>query len=159
MPTPSTALLYPGTCLIEGTNLSEGRGTTKPFEFIGAPWLDSVILAERLNRLGLKGIHFRPQDFIPSFSKYEKQSCKGLQLHLLESKSFDPVVAALNLIREAAVLHGDRFEFRSAAFDKLAGNSWIRGMLLAREPVDKIVERWEHDLEAFKEKRQKYLLY
>lgn len=159
MPHPSTTVVYPGFCLIEGSNLSEGRGTTRPFEFIGAPWLNSRELASRLNQLRLAGTHFRPQAFTPSFSKYQGQLCEGVHIHVLNRDSFRPVRVALHFLAEVRKLHPDKFEFDAKSFDSLAGNSWIRKALLESQPVERIVERWQAPLQDFRNKRRKYLLY
>lgn len=159
MPTVSTATVYPGFCLIEGTNLSEGRGTTRPFELIGAPWLNASELSKRLNALSLPGVYFRPQVFTPMFSKYSGESCAGLQIHVLNRDTFEPVISALHLIREILLLHPLELTFREASFDRLAGNNWIRESLLEGATVDSIVRSWKEDLESFEQIREKYLIY
>jgi len=159
MPTGNTATVYPGFCLIEGTNLSEGRGTTQPFELVGAPWLDASGLASTLNRLGLPGVRFRPQSFQPTFSKYSGQFCRGIQIHILDRSRFEPIQAALHLLRETRLRHPDRLQFSELFFDRLAGNSWIREMLRDGASVESIVEKWQADLEDFKKTREGYLLY
>lgn len=157
MPTLETALIYPGFCLLEGTNLSEGRGTTRPFELFGAPWLDSRRLAERLNQLGLSGIRFRPQAFTPTFSKYAGTLCQGVQVHVLDRDLFQPIPAVLHVLQQVARLHPGQLEFRPQ-FDRLAGNPWIRQML-PEASVEAIVARWQPGLEEFRKIRQRYLLY
>jgi beta-N-acetylhexosaminidase len=159
MPTLETATVYPGLCLVEGTNLSEGRGTTLPFELIGAPWLDSRSLARQLNQLALAGVRFRPQAFTPRFSKYTGQLCSGIQIHVLERREFRPIQTALHILHQTRLLHPCRFEFDETFFDQLAGNHWIREMLQNGVPVDSIVDRWRADLEEFKQERKKFLLY
>lgn len=159
MPTVTTATVYPGMCLIEGTNLSEGRGTTRPFEWIGAPWLSSARLTEKLNRLELPGVLFRPQAFTPTFSKYEGQLCYGLQVHVTDRSRFDPILTLLHLLAAVRELHPDRFSFVDASFDRLMGNSWVRGMLLDGKSPKEIQAKWEPELAAFRERRQAYLLY
>ena len=159
MPTLSTAAVYPGSCLIEGTNLSEGRGTTRPFELIGAPWLDAVGLARRLNRLGLQGVEFRPQAFRPTFSKYEGEICRGLQIHVLDRHAFDPIKAALYLLREVMRMHPGEFKFLDAAFDRLSGSPTVRKQLLVEKPVPEVISGWQRDLAAFRERRAAFLIY
>jgi uncharacterized protein YbbC (DUF1343 family) len=159
IPTLKTAALYPGFCLIEGTNLSEGRGTTQPFELVGAPWLKAVELARRLNSLQLAGTRFRPQSFTPFFSKYKGERCQGIQIHVLDRTLFKPIPAALHFLRETIRLHPDELEFRSAHFDRLAGNRWIRTRLLQGASVGSIVAQWKRSLDDFKAKRNQYLLY
>ncbi len=159
MPTLTTATVYPGFGLIEGTNLSEGRGTTLPFELVGAPWLNGRELARRLNRLQLSGVRFRPQTFAPTFSKYQGQPCQGVQIHIVDRNTFQPLNIALRLLTEVRRLHPEQLEFNDTFFDRLAGNSWIREALSEGRPVEEIVNRWQGELEKFKEVREKYLLY
>lgn len=159
MPTQRTALLYPGFCLTEGTNLSEGRGTTRPFELIGAPWLDSKQLAKELNSKQLPGVFFRPQVFTPTFSKYQGQQCQGIQIHVLDEKAFQPIPTALHFFSAVQRKHPDRFEIRGRSFDRLAGNSWIRTQLIQGKPVEQIEKGWQAELNAFRKTRDQYLLY
>jgi len=158
MPTLGTATVYPGTCLIEGTNLSEGRGTTRPFELLGAPWLDSKRLAESLNRQGLKGVYFRPQAFTPTFSKYKDQLCQGVQVHVLDRDDFQPIEAALQIIGQIMKLQPGSLEFNNA-FDRLTGTSQVREALLRGDTVAAIEKSWEPGLKEFMKIRKKYLLY
>ncbi len=163
MPTVETATLYPGTCLIEGTNLSEGRGTTKPFEWIGAPWINPDQWAETLNTLDLPGIHFRPIHFTPAFSKYAEQSCHGVQVHVTDRDQFKPIEAALHLITTARSDYPDRFEFLENGgryfFDLLAGTDELRLRLMERESPTAIVRSWEAEVEKFTDRCRPYLLY
>lgn len=159
MPGFKAALAYPGFCLVEGTGISEGRGTTRPFEMFGAPWIDSLELAEKLNSLALPGAKFRPQMFTPTFSKYQGESCGGVQLHITDNDSFRPVTAALHFIRTVRELYPEEFSFREKGFDRLCGNSWVREMLQDGAEVETIASRWQERLEEFKSTREKYLLY
>ena len=163
MPTVETATLYPGTCLIEGTNLSEGRGTTKPFEWIGAPWVDPERWADRLNNLGLPGAHFRPIHFTPTFSKYADQECYGVQVHVTDRDKFKPVDTALHLIAIAQRDYPGQFEFLKNRgryfFDLLAGTDDLRLRLTKRDSPAEIVEFWETQVDIFTEQRHPYLLY
>jgi uncharacterized protein YbbC (DUF1343 family) len=163
MPTIETATLYPGTCLIEGTNLSEGRGTTKPFEWIGAPWIDSERWAETLNNLDLPGTHFRPIHFTPTFSKYADQPCHGVQVYATDRDRFRPVEVALHLIATAQCDYPNRFEFRQNSgryfFDLLAGTDELRLRLMERESPTEIVQSWEEEMEKFTERCRPHLLY
>ena len=145
--------------LIEGTNLSEGRGTTLPFELVGAPWLNARELADRLNRLQLTGVRFRLQEFTPTFSKYQDELCRGVQIHVGDRGAFRPLEAALHLLAEIWKLHPEQLEWSPTFFDRLIGNSWIRQALAEGNPVEEIVERWQEELARFKEVREKYLLY
>ena len=159
MPGFKAALSYPGFCLVEGTNMSEGRGTTKPFEYFGAPWINSASLAQKLNSLNLPGLKFRPQMFTPSFSKHQGEACGGVQLHITDAEAFMPVSAALHFIKTVAEMYPDQFSFREAGFDRLCGNSWVRTRLQEGAEVVSIEAEWQEKLEAFKAAREKYLLY
>jgi uncharacterized protein YbbC (DUF1343 family) len=170
MPTLTTAALYPGTCLFEGTNVSEGRGTTRPFELIGAPWIDGQRLADELNGLSLAGVKFRPVYFTPTFAKYRDQLCGGVQLHVVDREGFKPVRIALNMIetirriyrefrwrrcgQDARAPSGDR-----SFFDLLMGTDRTRKRLSSGESADGIIRSWEGELANFSEIRRGYLLY
>lgn len=163
MPTVETATLYPGTCLIEGTNLSEGRGTTKPFEWIGAPWIDPERWANTLNNLDLPGTHFRPIHFTPTFSKYVDQECHGVQVHVTDRDQFKPIDVALHLITTARHDYSDQFEFVKNRgryfFDLLAGTDQVRLRLNRHESPTEIVQSWEAEVNKFTEQYRPYLLY
>ena len=163
MPTVETATLYPGICLIEGTNLSEGRGTTKPFEWIGAPWIDSDRWVDTLNNLELPGTHFRPIHFTPSFSKYTDQECHGIQVHVTDRNRFRPIDVGLHLITTARRDYPDQFEFLKTRgryfFDLLAGTDTLRLRLMQHESPTEIVQSWEAGVKKFTERRRPYLLY
>jgi len=159
MPGYKTALVYPGFCLIEGTSLSEGRGTTRPFEYLGAPWIDSRTLAGRLNGLNLPGVWFRPQMFTPSFSKHQGEACGGVQVHVTDAEVFQPVLSALYFIETVKEMYPDQFSFSEDSFDRLCGNSWVREMLQEGAEADAVAVKWEKNLEAFRKIRENYLLY
>jgi uncharacterized protein YbbC (DUF1343 family) len=139
MPTYATALVYPGGCLVEGTNLSEGRGTTRPFEIVGAPWIDGAKLADDLHALALPGMRARPLTFLPAFQKHAGTVCGGVQVHVTDPAAFRPVAAYLALITLAHSQSADRFAFRTEkyefrddvpAFDLLTGDSEARERIL-----------------------------
>ena len=163
MPTVETATLYPGTCLIEGTNLSEGRGTTKPFEWIGAPWINPDRWGDTLNNLDLPGVHFRPIQFTPTFSKYAGQECHGVQVHLTDRDQFKPVDVGLHLIATTQQDYPDQFEFLENKgryfFDLLAGTDELRLRLMKHESPTEIVQSWEAEVAKFTERCRPYLLY
>ena len=163
MPTVETATLYPGTCLIEGTNLSEGRGTTKPFEWVGAPWVNSDSWADTLNNLNLTGACFRPIHFTPTFSKYAGQECHGVQVHVTDRDQFKPVEVALYLIATSQRDYPSQFEFlknkRRYFFDLLAGTDELRSRFMKREAPTEIVQSWEAEVTQFTEHCRPYLLY
>jgi uncharacterized protein YbbC (DUF1343 family) len=166
MPHLSTAAVYPGMCFLEGTNLSEGRGTSLPFEVAGAPWLDGDRLARTLNELGLPGLRFRAVSFIPSDSKHAGQPCRGVQVHVLDRAVFEPLSAGLHLIAACQGQAPEQFRFldsswegRRPHFDLLAGNDAVRLGLSAGQPVDELIRGWEGDLASFESIRQEFLLY
>ncbi len=166
MPHLSTAIVYPGMCFLEGTNLSEGRGTALPFEIAGAPWLDGHTLAQSLNQLNLPGVRFRPVSFAPTFSKHSGQTCSGVQVHVTDRASFKPIQTALHLIAACRAQAHKDFSFLSSSweggkphFDLLAGSASVRQGLEAERPVVDIARDWDQSLEEFAQKWQKVLLY
>lgn len=159
MPTLKTALVYPGFGLVEGTNVSEGRGTTRPFELIGAPWIDAAKLAAALNEKHLLGTRFRPVHFTPTFSKYQGALCNGVQVHVLDRQTFNPVVAGLTAIETIRELYPKTFQFKKTHFDNLIGNDWVRQDIERDVPVSKMLARWQKRLSKFEQVRRKYLLY
>ena len=158
MATLETASIYPGFCLIEGTNLSEGRGTTHPFELVGAPWLKSHELVERLNRLDLPGVRFRAQDFEPWFSKYQGETCHGIQIHITNRSAFQPIQSVFHFLSEVIRMHPSEFQFQDG-FDRLAGNSWIQLELGKGTRPREIRARWQPGLRRFLELRKQFLMY
>lgn len=117
MPTLETATVYPGMCLLEGTNLSEGRGTTRPFELFGAPFIDADALTRELNRLGLPGVHFRENWFQPSFRRFAGEICGGTQLHVTNRNSFAPYRTGIEIIRTVRRMYGDSFEWKAPPYE------------------------------------------
>jgi beta-N-acetylhexosaminidase len=159
MPTLDAALLYPGTCLIEGTEISEGRGTCKPFEQIGAPYIDSHKLSAHLNRLGLPGLIFRPTSFIPSTDKFAGERCSGVQIHITDRSHLQTVRTGLELISTIRHLYPDQFEWRARHFDHLAGTNTIREAIESREPIEGLIVQWEEDVKDFIKRREVFLIY
>jgi uncharacterized protein YbbC (DUF1343 family) len=159
LPTLDSATVYPGQVIFEGTNLSEGRGTTRPFETFGAPWIDGFMLAKNLNELGLTGVKFREAWFTPTFSKFSGQFCGGCQLHVTDRKAFQPVLTTLKVLAVVKQLYGDKLEFHGKYFDKVMGTSSVREALERGEPVDKIVAGFKPGLDGFAKLREPYLLY
>ncbi|MFB7916292.1 exo-beta-N-acetylmuramidase NamZ domain-containing protein [Streptomyces sp. NPDC056061] len=158
MPTPDTALVYPGTCLFEGTNLSEGRGTTRPFELLGAEGIDHR-WADAANTLGLLGVTFREAYFAPTFSKFEGKTVGGVQLHVHDRAAFDPVRTGIGLLVTAKRTWSG-FAWRSDNWiDKLTGNTRVRTMIDAGADTDEVVGAWAQDLAAFRTVRKRYLQY
>jgi uncharacterized protein YbbC (DUF1343 family) len=168
MPTLDTAIVYTGTVLFEGTMLSEGRGTTRPFELIGAPWLDGEQLAARMNRLGLAGAHFRVVAFEPTFQKHARVSCGGCQIHVTSRRDFEPVKAGVALIRESYGLAPKKFKWRDPPYeyehdkmpiDILVGSTELREQIEQQVPLEEIAESWMAGVTEFEEIRKPYLLY
>jgi uncharacterized protein YbbC (DUF1343 family) len=168
MPTPDTARVYPGGCLIEGTNMSEGRGTTRPFEWVGAPYLDGARLAAALARRRLPGVAFRPAAFEPAFLKWRSRRCGGVQVHVTDPHRFRPFLTYLALIAEARRQGGRRFrwrrppyefEWKRLAMDLLCGGDGIRRALERGRPLRALEASWAPGLRAFARARTPYLLY
>ncbi|MER7624491.1 DUF1343 domain-containing protein [Streptomyces sp. NPDC126503] len=158
MPTPETALVYAGTCLFEGTNLSEGRGTTRPFELLGAEGVDRR-WAEAANALGLPGVRFREAYFAPTFSKFQGRTVGGVQLHVHDREAFDPVRTGVGLLVTAR-RSWPGFTWRADRWiDKLTGSTRVRTLIDAGAGVDEVAGAWEADLAAFRAVRREYLLY
>ncbi|HCS72350.1 MAG TPA: DUF1343 domain-containing protein [Clostridiales bacterium] len=163
IPTLETAILYIGTCLLEGTNVSEGRGTTKPFEMLGAPWIDAYELNDAMNRKGFSGIIFRPAYFTPSFSKHQGQLCGGVQIHITNKKSIKAFEIGIQLIYTLMDLYKDNFAFLPPNqegsfpfFDLLAGTDEIR---LRSNDFQSMMDHFALDLQSFSELKNKYHLY
>lgn len=159
MPTLDTATVYPGQVFLEGTNVSEGRGTTKPFELFGAPWIDGYELTKKLNSLNLPGVKFREAWFTPTFSKYSGELCGGSQIHITERNKFKPFRTTLHIIKVISEMSHEKFKFHDEYFDKIMGNSMIRKMLLKGESIEKIVKFYQEELKKFNELRKEFLLY
>jgi uncharacterized protein YbbC (DUF1343 family) len=166
MPMLDTAVVYPGMCLLEGTNLSEGRGTTRPFEIFGAPWLDPYLFKEQIEREQLPGTVFRPLSFIPTFSKWKDTICKGIQIHVTDRAQFLSFESALAIVKYSQELHPDSFQWApppyeyeeiKLPFDIIAGTDRLR-KIMHKEP-EEIRQSWQKELESFKATREKYLLY
>jgi uncharacterized protein YbbC (DUF1343 family) len=158
MPTPDTALVYPGTCMFEGTNLSEGRGTTRPFELIGAEGIDGR-WAAALNDAGLPGARFREAYFAPTFSKFQGKTAGGVQLYVTDREAFDAVrTGVAMLVTAKRVWPG--FAWRSDNWiDNLTGSDRVRTMIDAGASADEVVAAWQDDLARFREVRSRYLHY
>ncbi|MCL7364674.1 exo-beta-N-acetylmuramidase NamZ family protein [Streptomyces ardesiacus] len=158
MPTPECALVYSGTCLFEGTNLSEGRGTTRPFELLGAEGIDGS-WAAAANDVGLPGVRFREAYFAPTFSKFQGRTVGGVQLHVHDRAAFDPVRTGVALLVTARRTW-DGFAWRPDNWiDKLTGSARVRTMIDAGADTDEVVAGWERELAAFRGTRRQYLLY
>lgn len=166
MPTLDVATVYPGACLFEGTTMSEGRGTTMPFLWIGAPWIDGDVWARNLNRLGLPGVRFRAVAFTPTTSKHEDLECFGVQTHVTDRDSYSPVRTVLHMLLTARRLAPVEFnwlpsswEGRPPHVDLLAGGPRVREMLSAGRSVADIEAAWPAGLAAFRTETEACCLY
>jgi uncharacterized protein YbbC (DUF1343 family) len=162
MPTPDAALVYPGTALFEATNISEGRGTTRPFETIGAPFINPHILAAQMNASGLPGVIFRATWFTPGFSKFAGQTVGGVQIVVTDRATYLPLRTGLALLIAIRDLYPGQFKFTPGNppfFDRLVGNGWIRTAIEAGDKMPDIEARWQAGLRGFEMTRRKYLLY
>lgn len=168
LPTPDSCVVYPGMVLLEGTNLSEGRGTTRPFEIFGAPWLDPAALTARLNEARLPGVHFRPCHFEPTFQKHAGHLCGGAQLHVTDPGAFEPVRTAVEILVAAHALAPHDFAWRQPPYeyegtlppiDILWGHSGLREGVQEGVTADAILKAAEADLETFGQSVEPYLLY
>lgn len=164
MPTLDTAIVYDATCLYEGTNISEGRGTTKPFELVGAPFIRGDRLAEAMNKLNLPGVIFRPAYFTPTFSKHEGKLCGGVQLHVTDRDLFEPVRTGLFLLKEVRNQSGENFEYLPPLSEKIrpmidlnTGSDYIRTHE-DFEPAD-IYDKWQSEAAEFSRRKAKYHIY
>ena len=167
MPTVYTATVYPGMCLVEGTNLSEGRGTTHPFEFFGGPGIDSFKFADALNRLELPGVRFRPHYFLPQFQKHAGKVCGGVELHVTNRAIFEPYRTGLWCVKVAHDMapgfdwRRETYEFVSdrLAIDLLAGSDKYRKIVEGGGNIEEWVAEWEEPLREFARMRDEFLLY
>ncbi|MCM3875917.1 MAG: molybdopterin-guanine dinucleotide biosynthesis protein MobB, partial [Thermoanaerobaculia bacterium] len=168
MPTRETAVVYPGGCLVEGTNLSEGRGTTRPFELLGAPWLDADEAADAANALGLPGVVFRPHFFRPTFQKHAGMTCGGVQVHVIDRAAFRPYETYLRLVKALHDLdpalfrwRTEKYEYRDdvPAIDLLTGTATYRMLVGEGASLDPWISSFRNDEARFAEQRGPYLLY
>lgn len=166
MPRFETTIVYPGMCLLEGTNVSEGRGTALPFEICGAPWLDGYALARQLNRLELPGARFRAHAFTPVAFKYRDIKCDGVQIHVTDRNALRPVYVGLHILAACRAQNPERFEFLATSWegasphlDLLVGTARARKGLSAGEPIDDLVFDWETTMDEYRAARASALLY
>ncbi|HEX5414289.1 MAG TPA: DUF1343 domain-containing protein [Chloroflexota bacterium] len=165
LPTLDTAIVYPGTCFVEGCTASEGRGTTRPFEIIGAPGIEPHRFARELNALNLPGVYFRPTYFCPAARKHAGQVCGGVQLHVPDREAFRPVLAGYAVLRALYHLWPEQFAWRPAKgngltpIDRLAGGTWLREAVAADADPFEVAETWRADEREFRGRREEWLLY
>jgi uncharacterized protein YbbC (DUF1343 family) len=162
----STTIAYPCTCFFEGTNISEGRGTALPFEVIGAPWIDSHRLAQYLNKKKIPGVKFCPVSFSPVDSKFKRERCHGVQVHILERDTFRPIFTALHLLESFILFSQGQFQFLDTSwegkqphFDLLMGTDIVRSQIENGISPDDISSLWKRTTQKFEVGRHKYLLY
>jgi uncharacterized protein YbbC (DUF1343 family) len=168
IPTLDTAIVFPGTVHVEGTTASEGRGTTRPFELVGAPWISAERFAARLNARGLPGVYFRPAVFEPTFQKHARVACGGCQIHVLDRRTFRPVLTGMAIIDEMRASDPSSFAWKKPPYeyendkqpiDVIAGSPSFRAAIDAGERAEVIAARWRPTIEAFQERRRPFLIY
>jgi len=168
IPTLDSATVFPGTVHFEGTQISEGRGTTRPFELIGAPYIDPDDYALQLNSLGLAGVFFRSCAFQPTFQKHGGVTCGGVQIHVTDRQSFEPVIAGVAMVKLAYDMYTDDFLWKNTPyeyvydknpFDVISGTNKIREAIEKGSGLNEIQDRWKGPLAEFRAVREKYLLY
>ncbi len=159
MPDLETAAVYPGLCLLEGTNVSEARGTAMPFRQFGAPWIDSKLLTERLNALNLPAMRFKPVRFTPTSSKYKGRECHGVRIIVTDRNRLEPYSNGVRIVNEICRIYPDQIKWRAAHFDRLCGTSKIRDAIISGMSLDVLQNRWRKELESFMKIRAGYLIY
>jgi uncharacterized protein YbbC (DUF1343 family) len=168
LPTPDSAMVYPGMVLFEGTQISEGRGTTRPFELIGAPFIRSRPYAEYLNDIGLPGVYFRPAYFQPTSNKWAGEMCGGVQVHVRDRERFEPYLTGIAAVSAARSLYPEFFKWRDPPYEYefermpieiICGGRKIPDMIEYGIPWDQIRQSWQKDIDDFVRLREPYLLY
>jgi uncharacterized protein YbbC (DUF1343 family) len=165
MPTVDTAVVFPGICFFEGVNVSEGRGTTKPFEYLGAPWIDNRVWIDSLNQADLPGVLFRKCYFKPTFWRFRDEVCSGVQVHVIDRDKYNAVRTGLYLLSTLIETHPKESKFNEPSYDKrrhfdlLAGTDKLRNQLIQGLQVDDIIASWEKDVNKFQSDRDRCLLY
>jgi len=168
MPTLDTAIVYPGMCLLEGTNLSEGRGTTRPFEIFGAPFIEPDILIKRLKDFKLSGVFFRPMSFRPTFQKHAGKLCGGAQIHVIDRNKFKPFKTGVVILKAVSDLYPEQFRWKEPPYeyetqkmpiDILAGTDRLRRDIEKGENIKNMESWWSSETKVFEKIRKKYLLY
>jgi uncharacterized protein YbbC (DUF1343 family) len=168
IPTVDSTVIFPGTVFFEGTQVSEGRGTTRPFEIIGAPYIDAKELADALCSVELPGVYFRPINFLPTFQKHAGKTCGGVFVHILDREALEPVITGLAMVKTIFDLYPNEFKWKNPPyeyvfdrnpFDVIAGTEKIRNMIEGNGSVEDIKLSWQKDVEDFKQLREQYLLY
>ena len=168
IPTLDSATVFPGTVHLEGTQVSEGRGTTRPFELVGAPYVEAGEFARKLESLGLPGVRFRPTNFLPTFQKHAGVACGGVQIHVLDRLELRPVVTGLAVVKTCFDLYGEDFRWKEPPyeyvfdknpFDVISGTDRLRISIERGDTLQDLERSWGAELSVFEGVRQKYLLY
>jgi len=168
MPTPETAMVYPGQVIWEGTNVSEGRGTTLPFEFVGAPYWSYALMIPMLEKTELPGCYLRPVVFEPTSGKWAGEACYGFQVHVINPQTFLPYRTSLALLQTALLLYPDKFQYKQPPYeyeferlpmDLILGDRKVRNQLEEGRPIGEIEKSWRYELQNFDNTRKKYFLY
>jgi uncharacterized protein YbbC (DUF1343 family) len=168
MPTLDAATVFPGSVHLEGTQMSEGRGTARPFELVGAPYIDSDRFAQALNGRGLPGVYFRSCVFLPTFQKHGGEACGGVQIHVTNRQTFQPALSGIAVVKTAFEMYGDDFkwkeppyeyEYDKNPFDLIAGTSKVREAIERGDSLESIEESWQAPLAEFSRLRGDFLLY
>jgi uncharacterized protein YbbC (DUF1343 family) len=168
MPTLETATVFPGTVHLEGTQMSEGRGTTRPFELIGAPYIEASEYARQLNAIGFAGVYFRACGFQPTFQKHAGRTCGGVQIHVTNRDEFEPVIVGAATVKIAHDMYTEHFKWKEPPyeyvfdknpFDVIAGTDKLRISIEQQESLEQIKQSWQEALENFKRERESFLLY
>jgi uncharacterized protein YbbC (DUF1343 family) len=166
VPTIDTVRVYAGTCFFEGTNLSEGRGTTRPFEWVGAPWLEGALLAEAMEKHQLPGVHFHPVYATPTFSKHQGELCGGVRLFVTEPQAYESVRTGLAMLHEVCSLYPEQFQWLAPPkeggryfIDLLTGGEAVRRRIGTAEGLREIIGQWQEESERWLMLRKPYLLY
>lgn len=164
LPTLNSLLVYTTTCILEATTLSEGRGTTLPFEVIGAPWVDGNALAQELNARELPGVTFRATGFTPSFSKHQDELCGGVQLHIVDRDAFRPVSTGVHIVHALQHLPNSQFSWQAGSalgmsHGRLYGSTELREMLESGATAQEIIATWQPELDEFNERARAFHLY
>ncbi len=168
MPTPATAMVYPGQVILEGTNLSEGRGTTNPFELFGSPFIDPHQLKKKVDSRKLRGIHLREVFFQPTFNKWENEVCGGLHIHVTDARTYQPYVTTLAIIQDIITLYPHHFAWRTPPYeyekekipvDIITGDKSLREGIERQKEIADLEKTWQKELQDFKKITQSFLLY
>ncbi len=159
MTSVSAAAMYTGTCLLEGTNISEGRGTDNPFLIFGAPWIDAQKLTAELNKINLSGLKFSPKEFKPMASKFQNEKCFGCEIIITNRNKIDAFYTGVAIVNTISRMYPENFQWKITHFDRLCGTDTIRKTIESRQPVTELRNHWRKEISEFKKIRKQYLIY